>query len=168
MSKELLEALEKLLSFAFVMSENMVGLTKGNYDEATFVKKTYEYLHKYNVDLNSKLDLKEALRRLEAIDNSKPSEALKCLEYLDETCGCFALDNEYKAVDTIKQALLKAQEQEKVLKTIFEKRIDMWHLVGLLDQDYEMYIAFCKSEKYKEDYILTEEEFDLLKSLLEE
>lgn len=69
MNKEL-EALDKLISFAFVMSENMVGLTKGNYDEATFIKKTYEYLHKYNVDLNSKSELEKALQRLEQIDNN--------------------------------------------------------------------------------------------------
>jgi len=59
MNKEL-ETLEKLLSFAFVMSENMVGLTKGNYDEDAFIKKTYAYLHKYHVDLQSKLELKQA------------------------------------------------------------------------------------------------------------
>lgn len=41
------DILDNLLSFVFVMSENMVGLTKGNYDEKVFVKKTYEYLNKY-------------------------------------------------------------------------------------------------------------------------
>lgn len=65
--------------------------------------------------------------------------------------------------DIIEQALIKAQEQEKVLKIIKEKRVDMWYLVDLLDQSYEMYLAFCKSEKYEEDYILTQEEFELLK-----
>ena len=67
MSKEQ-ETLNKLISFAFVMSENMVGLTKGNYDEATFIKKTYEYLHKYNVDLDSKVKLKETLQKKSQIE----------------------------------------------------------------------------------------------------
>lgn len=52
---------------------------------------------------------------------------------------------------------------KRVLNIIKEKRIDMWHLVDLLDQTYEMYLAFCKSEGYESDYILTQEEFDLLK-----
>ena len=34
------EVIDKLLSFAFAMSENMIGLTKGNYDEKTFIKNT--------------------------------------------------------------------------------------------------------------------------------
>ena len=34
------ETLKKLLSFAFVMSENMVGLSKGDYDEKYFIKET--------------------------------------------------------------------------------------------------------------------------------
>lgn len=57
----------------------------------------------------------------------------------------------------------KLERQEKMLKIIFEKRIDMWYLADLLDQTYEMYMAFCKSEKYAEDYILTQEEFDFLR-----
>lgn len=60
----------------------------------------------------------------------------------------------------------KLEKQEKVLKIIFEKRIDMWHLVDLLDQTYEMYLAFCKSEQYERDYILTQEEFELVKRWL--
>jgi len=122
MNKEL-EALEKLLSFAFVMSENMVGLTKGNYDEQEFIKKTYEYLHKYNVDLNSKLELKNALQRLEAIDNSNPSEALEDLEVLEDcanVCGDYS-----HTVESIRQALLelkaiKETNPSKALKELNE------------------------------------------------
>lgn len=113
MSKEL-ETLEKLLSFAFVMSENMVGLTKGNYNENKFIKKTYEYLNKYNVDLNSKEELKKALQRLESIDNSKASEALECLKQVEdviETKIGLGVVNTY-IINIIKQALLNAQELE--------------------------------------------------------
>ena len=69
MSKKL-ETLEKLISFAFVMSENVIGLTKGNYDESQFIKKTYGYLHKYNVDAKSQLELEDSLKHLEQIDNA--------------------------------------------------------------------------------------------------
>lgn len=58
------EIVEKLLSFAFAMSENMIGLGKGNYDEKTFIKKTYEYLQKYTVDRNEQKTIKQALQRL--------------------------------------------------------------------------------------------------------
>ena len=64
MSKEQ-EIVEKLLSFAFAMSENMIGLTKGNYDENTFIKKTYEYLQKYTIDRNEQKTIKQALQRLD-------------------------------------------------------------------------------------------------------
>lgn len=123
MVKEL-ETLEKLISFAFVMSENMVGLTKGNYDENQFIKKTYEYLHKYNVDLNSKLELKKSLQRLESIDNASPSEALECLEHIKKDDFNMILTSyppipAYNGItkdemfNKIEQALLKMQEKEK-------------------------------------------------------
>ena len=78
------------------------------------------------------------------------------------------LSNKYKVSKTrvYKDIAEYSKEQGKILKILFEKRIDMWHLVDLLDQTYEMYVAFCKSEKYKEDYILTKEEFDLLKEVI--
>ena len=59
------------------------------------------------------------------------------------------------------------EKELKALEIIKEKKVDMWHLVDLLEQTYEMYLAFCKSEKYEEDYIFTEEEFNLLKEVLE-
>ena len=143
MNKEL-ETLEKLVSFAFVMSENMIGLTKGNYDYNQFIKKTYDYLHKYNVDAKSQLELENALKHLESIENSNPSEALedslkRAFDYgvqstldglllrgyntktmLEEQCCGNTLEKDLDEaktkitnLNTIKQALLKAQEQEK-------------------------------------------------------
>ena len=106
------------------------------------------------------------------IDNTKPRGALECLEEIggielshieydqdEDFNGDWVYDtreeydgtieeNYSEAYNTIKQALIKAQGQEKALKIIFEKRVDIWHLVDLLDQTYEMYLAFCKSEKY--------------------
>ena len=61
----------------------------------------------------------------------------------------------------------KVENELKALEIIKKKKVDMWHLTDLLEQTYEMYLAFCKSEKYEEDYILTEEEFATVKEALE-
>lgn len=84
MNKEL-ETLEKLISFAFVMSENMIGLTKGNYDENTFIKKTYEYLQKYTVDRNEQKTIKQALQRLDIYEQILGSGRLTDRNYKNTT-----------------------------------------------------------------------------------
>lgn len=61
MENKELETVDKLLSFAFAMSENMVGLSKGNYDETQFIKNTSEYLHKYSANRHEVLGVKQAL-----------------------------------------------------------------------------------------------------------
>lgn len=68
----------------------------------------------------------EALKRLEAIDNSNPSEAMECslkLYKMVESAGNgkgFSLNAAWEYHNTIKQALLKAQEQEKVIIELCE------------------------------------------------
>lgn len=62
--------------------------------------------------------LKTALNRLEAIDNANPSEALKDLErigndYFLGSKDCLVKKIYKKEYNTIKQALLNQQEQEK-------------------------------------------------------
>ena len=66
-----------------------------------------------------------ALGRLEAIDNSNPSEALECLKDIGETCyveagnaeeDCILYAKDYIGFNTIKNALLKAQEPKQYLK----------------------------------------------------
>ena len=109
-------------------------------------------------------DMAKEISRLYEIENAKPSEALEGLKhikkyYVPQPCSA----KTYDYLDTIKQALIKAQEQEKVISLIWNKRLDMWHIADLLDQTYDMYLAFCKSEKYADDYILTQDEFELLK-----
>ena len=59
--------------------------------------------------------LQQALKRLEAIDNANPSEALECLKQIEdiiETKIGLGVVNAY-IINIIKQALEKAQEQEK-------------------------------------------------------
>lgn len=134
-------------------------------------------------------NVKRALQRLEAIDkkrcganvekiiidefvpsneldNAKPSEALNCIEkvndYLKNVYDYKEIIEEVQRdINTIKQALNKAQEQEKVLEIIFEKGVEM---------------ALFNDSKTVEDYNrnrnwgakeLTQEEFDTLKRWIE-
>ena len=110
------EIVDKLLSFAFAMSENMVGLTKGNYDEKTFIKNTYEYLHKYALGRNEQKTIKQSLERLEAIDNAEPSEILKCLECLYCNPEDYKGNDRAKDYETIKNYILKTQEPKQYIK----------------------------------------------------
>ena len=79
-----------------------------------------DWLKRYdvcNIDYNF-YKIKQALERLEAIDNANPSEALESLEEIRD----FRYGKEKLLVcqtqmyTTIKQALLKAQEPKKYLK----------------------------------------------------
>ena len=115
MNKEL-ETLEKLISFAFAMSENMIGLTKGNYDENTFIKKTYEYLQKYTIGRDEQKAIKQSIERLEASDNVEPNEALECLECLYCESEDYRSNDRAKDYATIKNYILKTQEQKQYLK----------------------------------------------------
>lgn len=111
----------------------------------------------------------KALQRLEAIDNANPSEALKCVDVLKED-GCITTLYQGKALETIKQALLKAQEQEKSLKAleiIKEKRIDIESFyTSFIEGDYDYGFYERRYGTYGK-YCLTKEEFNLLKEVLE-
>ena len=95
----------------------------------------------FGFDLTFSL-LDKALQRLEYIDNSNPSEAL---ENLIETIRMFGenqigLDKFEERYNTIKNYILKAQEQEKVLNSIIE------HL-SFKDSGTEEYIDFITNQK---------------------
>lgn len=66
-------------------------------------------------------------------------------------------ENDYQVV---KQALLKAQEQEKVLKIIKEKNVDIFRFRKL---DFNTFNQLQRSCKLPE---LTQEEFDLVKEMM--
>ena len=149
-------------------------------------------------------DIKQALQRLEAIDNAKPSEALKIVDkmanyiLLDEEYG-FIDDEEKQAIirdrDTIKQALIKAQEQDFNYKNIVIPFFDeLTNVLGTNDIDEmldkikeqekvlkiiikkNVMIYALKVSKTVDDYNdfvstdeqLTEEEFDILKRYVEQ
>ena len=107
--------------------------------------------------------IKEALQRLEAIDNAKPSEALECLEETKKIIHNYISNGDWDnkilpKLDIVKQALIKSQEQEKVLKIIKEKEVNMQ--VFNQCEDVEVYNNVYKKQK---DRQLTEKEFELLK-----
>jgi len=103
MSKEYSEALEMLknraLSDLDSISKTAIPICEKSNDE---VMKSYEVL-------------KQALQRLEAIDNSDPSEALESLDYLHNSKIYEYDDDDEYFIDNyrvVEAALLKAQEAE--------------------------------------------------------
>lgn len=105
----------------------------------------------------------QSLHRLEEIENANSSQALENLKQ-----QAIAFEHSELAIKvanenytTIKQALLKAQEQEKVLKIIKEKEVDFYTLTdsdALDDYNPKMNWSYRR---------LTQKEFDLLKRWLE-
>ena len=70
------------------------------------------------------LPIKQALRRLEAIDNSNPSEALECVDKILGYFGKAQIETMTLSkcdVLTIKQALLKAQKEHKALDLLMQE-----------------------------------------------
>ncbi len=156
MSKEYLEALERL-------KENSYYVDDKNMKED------------YNI-------IKQALLELKAIKEANPSEALryvngKIADLEDDLqhytmvekdkCREFYIREDLKQFTNIKQALLKAQEQEKVLEIAFKKRIDLESFYSsFVENDYD-YNFYEKRYGTYGKYELTEEEFELLKSYFE-
>lgn len=72
--------------------------------------------------------VEQALLRLEAIDNTNPSEALECLEEIkDFTCPSNrneCVEDYFNNYSNIKQALIKSQDLEKRLKDLNTRYMD--------------------------------------------
>lgn len=129
--------------------------------------------------LKEEIDIvNNALLELKAIKEAKPSQALECLKEIDSMQFHRSIDtyvyeikseiSETQYLDntnefyTIKQALIKAQEQEKVLNIIKEKDVDTFML--MLCDNVEQHNSGLKNKPNRQ---LTQEEFDLLKRWLE-
>ena len=159
MKKEYLEALEEIIDkFAD-------QIMRANKEELTAINKTnaIEYLYRTpQVRL-----LQQALFELKAIKEAKPSEALKDLKELHE----LAYDIDVWKIEDIvqslhiKQALLKSQEQEKVLEIILKKNVEI--LDVRIYCDYGQYCRVCANTGLRKDWWLTKEEFDFLKEYVE-
>ena len=164
MSKEL-EILEDL-SKQEIIVKKAIGIYMDGSSQTMLHKTTVGVEFKGYIEI-----LKQALTEIKAIDNAKLNEALECLKHIikgfnETTTGMYGLGevvvgNELeqyysKELDTIKQALLKAQEQEKVLEIIKEKVIPLVSIEEDGVWDNELY----RSIK------ITKEEYDLLKRWL--
>ena len=111
--------------------------------------------------------------RLEAIDNANPSEALNGLEFICKILNEKRIDVKWlfkKDYNTIKNALLKAQKDRKALEIIKEKRVvcDLfWN--DFVDNGFGYHYYLEKWYKFQstDNKKLTEEEFNLLKEVLE-
>ena len=114
--------------------------------------------------------IKDALQRLEKIDSAKFSDALERFDYIGNDIK-FAYDDDYVSydytddVEYIKNTLIKAQEQEKILKIIKEKEFDY--------DRFNYAIKYWQTTKEQVEvynngignrYKYTEEEFELLKA----
>ena len=91
----------------------------------------------------------------------KPSEAMECLATMYKLC---TPQRTYHKLDvcnnTIKQALLKAQENEKMLEILFEKKVELMSL--FLSSSAEQYNNQFVYDRYQ----LTEEEFAFIKAMI--
>lgn len=114
-------------------------------------------------------DIKQALQRLEAIDNANPSEALKWLEDKGEQWVERGLNPDivqYKETQSyreIKQALLKAQEQEKELKAFEIIKKKKVNVIRLFTNGFDIDLYHSN---LRDELKLTQEEFELLKEVL--
>ena len=109
-------------------------------------------------------NLKRALLKFKQIKEAEPSEALKYVGVLKEE-DCITTLVQGKTLETIRQYILKAQEQGKVLKAIKN--------ITKLGDDFNSMLGF---DTYEEDckhscdydYELTKKEYKLLKEVIED
>ena len=140
------------------------------YEKETGNKNPTVYLSRNNL-----LVIEEALQRLEAIekgkntdiidnymafknDNATPSEALKCLESIEDALwdDDFHYQRHSKLLDNIEQALLKAQEPKQYLKWE-DLEEDRTYKVLLNGNQYELVKRYDDYE-YHCDYIILQKE----------
>ena len=137
--------------------------------------KRYEGKTDYNIYITKDwlLEIKQCLKRLEAIDNAEPSEALNGLEFICKILNEKRIDVKWlfkKDYNTIKQALLQAQKDRKALEIIKEKNVAcdlFWN--DFVDNGFGYHYYLEKWYKFQstDNKKLTEEEFNLLKEVLE-
>ncbi len=119
--------------------------------------------------------LEKYLTELKAIKEAKPSEAMEELDFMGNYKIPTANGSQHlkdfcnRHFAIIKQALLKAQEQEKVLEIICEKNVKMYAFkrdTYVLGKDFTYKLYLNSLGYYHSGFdvkTLTQEEFDLLK-----
>lgn len=156
MNKEYLEALERLAMPDELHIKECKRLGIGLTDDYDLIKK--------------------ALFELKVIKEANPSQAMGCLHWLGkhriEFSEFLAPIEDTSEYNVIKQALLKAQENEKILKFVFEKNINIERfksdLLIIGNFTYRYYVNnFGNYHSGLVVKLLTEEEFNLLKEMLQ-
>lgn len=110
----------------------------------------------------------EALVELQSIKEANPSEAFECLDKLakqielDEDTDYWEIRNAHK---TVEQSLLKAEKEHKALEIIKEKECDIRWFKYCIKVNSEVETYNNGLPEYYEK--LTQEEFNLLKEVLE-
>ena len=142
MSKEYLEALEEIRDFRYGEDKLLVCQTE-----------------MYST-------IKQALKRLESIDNANPSEALKELELVEDWIQAreLKISNVIEpSLSTIKQALIKSQEQhlkDKAFELIILKNVDVNQIrPNATAEAYNSKIPYYRRP-------LTDDEFRFLKEMI--
>ena len=141
------------------MSKELEALEKFLDDYLTLCEKLHtNRQEKMLLDKNSPYNVLKTY--LQFINNTEPSEALKCLECLYCESDDYRSVDKAKCYETIKQALLNVEKELKALEIIKNKLVDVFKLYN------------CKTiEEYNQaqyrDCMLTKEEFNLLKEVLE-
>ena len=107
---------------------------------------------------NNLLIIEQALKRLEAIDNSNPSEALECWQWINATIPQWVREKDKQhpnVLEPIKQALLKAQEPKHYLKWEDLEFKEMYKIIPVRMGDNVYQMAYCLYEN--EGYIRLED-----------
>ena len=115
----------------------------------TVTKHQYDY---YERELQTLESIEQALQRLEAIDNSNPSEALKCLESIEDVLwdDDFHYQRHSKLLDTIEQSLIKAEKEHNSINLLMQE-LDCKDFAEL--RKY----ARCGYEKLNKNYLKWED-----------
>ena len=162
---EVLEILDKLEECAYAMKDlpmsNWSDLAENEFE---LDLKIMDWVETIKLEL---LKGKQALTELKAIKETKSSEAMESLERIDKEYATIEHEDFKICFNTIKQALLKAQEQEKKLKAleiVDKKRVNIHKFKWCVFKKYYVNyynLHFCDED----DQFLNEQEFDLLKEV---
>lgn len=158
MSKEL-EALKRIETTFSMNKQGKESVYRG------YTNSLYPYYEDFDLVLN-------ALKRLEAIDNSNPSEALECLERIYaniDTNADYYFVEASEDYNTIKQALLKQVEidDEKLIEALNLIRKSHWtalQLLGVEPPDKDV----IKAIEYVEQALTTKSKKELAFDLIKE
>ena len=145
------------------------------FEALAFIKEKFAYLEynceNYNIPKEELDILQNALNELKAIKEAKPSEAFKelneIIEYITEDKKVKYKSTILFDCEIIKQSLLKAQKLEKAWEIVRKKRVDFYILsIRNTVEDYNGLYYDIHNSYDVVSYLLTQEEFDLLKEML--